>query len=138
MVEVSMDRPATLGRLNRRQLLRCAGRAGLGPLVGCGRLPWQAQPRAPLYRVGYLSTGRGRGGVITEAFFQRLREHGYVEGQNLIVEYRAAEFDTDRLPELTAELVRLPVDVIVAAGAPAALAAARETQSIPIVAMVGD
>jgi hypothetical protein len=70
----------------------------------------------------------------TEAFMQGLRELGYVEGQNIIIEHRYAEGKYDRLPDLAAELVRRNVDVIVAAGGSPAIQAARSaTRTIPIV-----
>jgi putative ABC transport system substrate-binding protein len=68
-----------------------------------------------------------------EAFRQRLRELGYVEGKNILIEYRYAEGKLERLPELAAELVRLKVDVIVTAGSPAILAAKKASPTMPIV-----
>ena len=68
-----------------------------------------------------------------EAFRQGLRELGYVEGQNLVIEYRYAEGRDERLPDFAAELVRLKVDVIVAGGAAAIRAAQHATRTIPIV-----
>ena len=73
---------------------------------------------------------------LVEAFRQRLRELGYTEGQNIAIDYRWAEGQDERLPELAADLVRLKVDVIVAGNTASTLAARRATQSIPIV-MVG-
>ena len=67
-----------------------------------------------------------------EAFRQRLRELGYVEGKNIVIEYRYAEGKLERLPELAAELVRLKVDVIVTAG-PAILAAKKASTTVPII-----
>ena len=65
-----------------------------------------------------------------------MREHGYIEGQNIVTEYRYAEGKRDRLPELAAELVRLKVDIIVAAGGDTLIQAARNaTNTIPIVMM---
>jgi putative tryptophan/tyrosine transport system substrate-binding protein len=69
---------------------------------------------------------------LNEAFQQGLRDLGYVEGQNIRLEYRFAEGQFERLPELAAELVRLPVDVLVTAG-PGAVAAKHATDTIPIV-----
>src|SRR5437867_901086 len=93
-----------------------------------------APPAGKVWRMGYLVAGSSRG--IHEAFRQGLRDLGYVEGQNLTIETRYAEGQLDRLPALAAELVRLPVDLIVAQGVPAALAAKYATTTIPIV-MVG-
>jgi putative ABC transport system substrate-binding protein len=74
-----------------------------------------------------------------EAFRQGLRELGYVEGQNLVMESRYAEGSAERLPDLAAELVQLKVDVIVAGGGAGIRAAQRATQTIPIVmAVTGD
>ena len=90
-----------------------------------------AQPARKVWRIGFL--GLGSGG-IPEAFRQGLRELGYVEGQNLAFEYRfPPDRKLDRLPELAAELVRLPVDVIVAGGGPPVHAAKAATSTIPIV-----
>jgi putative tryptophan/tyrosine transport system substrate-binding protein len=69
----------------------------------------------------------------TEAFRQGLRELGYVEGKNIVIEWRSAEGKRDRLPSLAAELVRLKVDIIVTAGPPATRSAKEATVTIPIV-----
>ena len=101
----------------------------------CPAVATHAQPAAKTYRVGWL----GHGGTVPEAerksvdFQQGLRDLGYVEGQNIVFEYKYAGGYVDRLPELAADLVRLKVDVIVTSGEPAALAAKRATNSIPIV-----
>jgi putative tryptophan/tyrosine transport system substrate-binding protein len=98
-----------------------------------------AQAPTPVHRIGYLlGTTRAQEPAL-EAFLEGLRALGYVEGQNLDLEYRAAEGQYERLPALAAELVRLPVDVLLAAITPAALAARDATTTIPIVmAGVGD
>ena len=76
---------------------------------------------------------------LLSAFRDGLRDFGYVEGQNIRVEYRWAEGRYERFPDLIAELVRLKVDLIVVAGTPATLAAKRATNAIPIVmAVIGD
>ena len=67
-----------------------------------------------------------------------MRELGYVEGQNVVFEFRSAEGKLDRLPDLAAELVRLKVDVIVALYVPCALAAKQATLDIPIVILAGE
>jgi putative ABC transport system substrate-binding protein len=69
---------------------------------------------------------------------QALRELGYVEGKNLVLEWRSAELRLERLPELVAELVGLKVDVLVAPNGPAAVVAKNATQTVPIVMMVAD
>jgi putative ABC transport system substrate-binding protein len=101
----------------------------------------QAQSAAKMSRIGYLTAGGNQSfPQLPEAFRQGLRELGYVEGKNIVIEYRAAEGMPDRLPVVAAELVRLKVDVIVTGGGtPPALAAKQATRTIPIVAIaVGD
>jgi putative ABC transport system substrate-binding protein len=90
-----------------------------------------AQP-AKIARVGILRTGSPPDPLV-DAFVQGLRELGYVQGNNIILEYRWAEGKNERLPDLVADLVRIPVDVIVAAGPGPILAAKKVTSSIPIV-----
>jgi len=92
-----------------------------------------AQQAKKVARIGFLGSTRL---PTQEAFGHGLRELGYIEGQNILVEYRYAEGKLDRLPELAAELVRLKVDVIVAVG-PAVRAAKQATNTIPIVAASG-
>ena len=95
----------------------------------------EAQQPKKVYRIGYL-TSRAPASDSTriEAIRAALRELGYIEGQNIAIEYRYAEGKLDRLPELAAELVRLKVDVIVAAGGtPVILAAKNATSTIPII-----
>ena len=105
----------------------------IAPLAG------DAQPLAKFARIGVLTLAVAPSTPLAEAFRQGLREHGYVEGQNLAFEYRYAEGRADRLPALAAELVRLKVDVIVTESNMAALAAKRATETIPIVmAIAGD
>jgi putative ABC transport system substrate-binding protein len=89
--------------------------------------------QAKVYRVGILSTGNPRSAAIYQAFELRLREAGYVEGQNLAIEFRYAEGRTDRFPSLAAELVRLNVDVVVVATDPATRAVKEASTQIPIV-----
>ena len=93
-----------------------------------------AQQPAKIPRIGYLiGTSSSPYAARTEAFRQGLRELGYVEGKNIVIEYRYAEGKLDRLPALLAELVRLKVDVIVTAN-PGSIRAAKEaTSTIPIV-----
>ena len=96
----------------------------------------EAQPAGKVYRLGHLSPGfpptSATPNRVLDAFRQRLRELGYREGENLVIEYRFAE-GTERLPVLAAELVRLNPDIIVARGSVATLAAKKATGTIPIV-----
>jgi ABC-type uncharacterized transport system substrate-binding protein len=97
-----------------------------------------AQPTGKIHRIGYLGIGSSTSG-FHEQFRQGLRELGWVEGQNIVIDYRFADGRPDRLPELAAELVRLKVDIIVAQPTQAAVAARNGTGSIPIVMInVGD
>ena len=92
-----------------------------------------AQPPAHVPRIGYLFPGPRGFWLPIEALQRGLRALNYVEGQNIAFEYRFAEGKPEQLPELAAELVRLQVDVIVAYGTPATLAAKHATTTIPIV-----
>jgi len=102
--------------------------AGLGLLAGCGlRLPWQ-QPKIP--RIGYLGVGGSSPALV--AFVDGLRDLGYVEGQTIAIEWRWTT-TTEQLAGLAADLVSLPVDLIVAATTTAVQAAMAATKTIPIV-----
>jgi len=110
----------------------------IGTLAGgivVSPLAAEAQQAAKVARIGYLTitdlTAATR--HLHEAFRQGLRDLGYVEGRNVVIEYRFAEGKRERLPALAAELVALKVDVIVAPSTPAALAAKQATKTIPIV-----
>src|SRR6058998_1419242 len=101
-------------------------------------LATEAQQPKNVHRIGTLSalgTTPGRNPFV-EAFLEGMRALGYVEGQHFVLEYRGAEGQFEGFPDLAAELVRLKVEVIVAQGTPAALAAKHATTTIPIV-MVG-
>ncbi len=100
-------------------------------ILACIR-PADAQQPKKVYRIGYLSLGLGIQ-PREEAFRQGLRELGYVDGQNIVMEWRFAKGKADLLPELAAELVRLKVDVIVATATQPILAAKQATTTIPIV-----
>jgi len=105
-----------------------------------GPFPAEAQQAGKVYRIGFLDF-RLRSTTTDPrlaAFRQGLRELGYVEGQNLVLEYRSAKGKRERLPEVAAELVRLKVDVIVTSGSPRAWRAAkRASRTIPIVMSSG-
>jgi putative ABC transport system substrate-binding protein len=119
--------------MNRRDLVVTAV-----ALLALGRvaapLDAEAQQAGKVYRIGYLSTPT-RESVENglQAFLRKLRELGWVDGHNLIIEYRWADGNVERLPDLAAELVRRNVDVIVAPAGSAALAAKHATSTIPIV-----
>jgi putative tryptophan/tyrosine transport system substrate-binding protein len=104
-------------------------------------LPMEAQP-AHVPRIGVLAMEGGmvgHAGTFQAEFREALRERGYVEGQTIHVDYRwVAAGQTDGLNDLAAELVRLPVDLIVAVSTPAAQAAKRATPAIPIIFLAGD
>ena len=96
-----------------------------------------AQQPTHMHRIGWLSAGERD--PYEGVFLEGMRALGYVEGQNLVMEYRGAEGQYERLPALAAELVRLKVDVLLVVNTPAALAAKDATTTIPIVmAGVGD
>jgi putative ABC transport system substrate-binding protein len=90
----------------------------------------QAQPARKVPRIGYLGELPG---PHAEALRQALHDMGYLEGQNLVIEYRWAEGQAERLPALAAELVQLPVDLLIAQGGQASRAAKQATSTIPIV-----
>jgi len=96
--------------------------------------PAEAQQPKKVPRIGFLESGGAeRTKSRLAAFEQGLRELGYVQGKNILIEQRYAAGQFEKLPELAAELVRLKVDVILAGGAPAAHAAKEATTTIPIV-----
>src|SRR5947208_16964899 len=122
-----------MDRLSRRQFVASTGAASLGLLVGCGRLPWQAQPAPRVYRMGYLTpvnetVDAPRFGAVRGA----LRDLGWIEGQNLLIERRLAEGQAERLPTLAAELAQLQPDVVLTLGEPGARAMQQATDTIPI------
>jgi len=111
-------------------------RAFIGALAGgllAAPLAAGAQPAPRNARIGYLATNLATTPHLQDAFRQGLRDLGYVEGRNLVIEYRSAEGKPDRLAVLAAELVALNIDVIVAPGTPQALAAKQATRTLPIV-----
>jgi putative ABC transport system substrate-binding protein len=114
--------------------------AGTSAVVLAAPLAAEAQPVGKLPRVGLLSPGSSSDPLVQpylDVFRRGLRDLGYVEGQSIIIEYRWAEGQYERLPDLATELVRLKVDVIVAV-AVAVRAAKQATQTIPIVMASAD
>jgi ABC-type uncharacterized transport system substrate-binding protein len=107
----------------------------VGALLLALSIPAQAQQAKKVWRIGVLSGGYGAENVQLDAFRQGLRELGYVEGQNIVIEYRYSEGKHERLPDLAADLVRLKVDVIYACcpGGRTSEAAKESTTTIPIV-----
>jgi len=94
----------------------------------------QAQQPGKIFRIGFLDSTTASGGAARrEVFWQDMRKLGWIEGNNIAVEYRYAEGELKRYPELVAEVVRLKVDLIVVEGTGLALAAKRATTTIPIV-----
>jgi len=104
----------------------------LATLILAPVYPAQAQKQATIPRMGLLYLGAPPNAIL-DGFMQGMRELGYIEGKNIIIEYRFAEGKEDRLPELATELVRLKVDAVFTAGTPAIYALKQATKTIPIV-----
>jgi putative ABC transport system substrate-binding protein len=116
------------GLTRRREFITLLGGATAWPLAA------RAQQLAKLPRIGILwPNPLAASGHLVDAFRQGLSELGYVEGQNMMIEFRSAEGRMERLPDLAAELVRLSVDVIQTATSPTIRAAQQATRTIPIV-----
>jgi putative ABC transport system substrate-binding protein len=122
-----------LRAMRRREFI--AGIAGLGATAW--PLPTHTQP-SKVARIGVLYIGTADAESFKKELREGLHELGYVEGQNIAFEFRSAEGQLARLPELAAELVRVKADVIVTLYVPPSLAAKQATTEIPIVAIVGD
>jgi putative ABC transport system substrate-binding protein len=129
-----MTSPAVVGydrfpMLTRRRLLGTLSASLLAAPLGA-----EGQQAGKVPRVAYLSASSAASDTWgVEAFRQGLRALGYVEGRNIVIEYRWADGRFERLPALAADLARLGVDVVVATGTPAALAARNATGTIPII-----
>jgi putative ABC transport system substrate-binding protein len=110
------------------------------PIVFAASRAASAQLTAKVYRIGFLGIANASSWApYIAALRQGLRELGYEDGKNLVIEYRWAEEDFDRLPKLASDLVSLKVDLIVTHGAPGCRAAKQATTTIPVVmAAVGD
>ena len=106
-------------------------------VIACAFSHAAAQKREPMPRVGILTPApTATAKPVWDAFREKMKELGYIEGKNVVYEYRSAEGQLDRLPQLVAELVNLPVKVMVVANTSGNLAAKKATKTIPIV-MVG-
>src|SRR5262249_36961757 len=112
----------------------------LAVLVLVTPLGIEAQQPTKVARIGYLSPlAASADSAHSKAFREGLRDLGYVEGQNAVIEARHADGRFERLPDLAAEIIRLRVDVLVAAPTPAVRAAQQATKTVPIVmAFSGD
>jgi ABC-type uncharacterized transport system substrate-binding protein len=117
--------------MRRREFITLLGGAATWPIAS------RAQ-QAKVAKIGALYIGTADAESFKKELREGLRELGYLEGQNIVFEFRSAEGHLDRLPELAAELVRLKLDVIVALYVPPSLAAKGATHEIPIVVIVGD
>jgi ABC-type uncharacterized transport system substrate-binding protein len=123
-------------RLPRRAFMAIVA----GGLLVTPLAPRAQQPAAKTYRIGILeSVPAAQNAANLDALRRGLRELGYVEGRNLIIEYRSSDGRAERFPDLAAELVRLKVDLIVTRGTPATRAAKNATGTVPVVmATMGD
>ena len=111
--------------MRRRDFIKAAvGSAAIWPLSA------RAQQAAKVWRMGFIAHGHES---FYDALFEGLREYGYEEGRNLIVERRYARGQAERFKEFAAEMVRLGVDVVVVVTTPAALAVMNASKTIPIV-----
>jgi putative ABC transport system substrate-binding protein len=118
--------------MRRREFITLLGGAAAWPLAA------SAQSKTP--RIGFMgnSTAALEANLV-DAFREGLREHGYEEGRNIVIEYRWADGKYERFPALVAELIAAKVEVIVTAGTPAALAMKKATTTVPLVMVaVGD
>jgi putative ABC transport system substrate-binding protein len=119
--------------LRRREFIGLIGGAAAWPM------PVRAQRSTKIARIGFLVTGElgsAEQRVSLDQFRRGLRERGYVEGENILIEYRSAGGRIERFPELARELVSLDLDLLVASNTPAALAAKEATTTLPIVVPV--
>ena len=117
--------------MKRRQLIGALGAAVCG-----AAMPILAQQLAKVWRIGYLvASSRTSSSDRLDAFRRGMRDLGYIEGKNLIIEQRYADGAYERLPGLAAELAKMQVDVIVASGSVSTRAAQQATSAIPIVAL---
>ena len=121
--------------ISRRLAIR---RTWLLGLLGLSAAPLRAQPAGKVYRIGYLTSSSPASG-FHEVFLHGLRELGWAEGKNIVIDFRFAHGRFDRMPDLAAELVRLEPDLIVAQPTLAAVSVSKATKTIPIVMInVGD
>jgi putative tryptophan/tyrosine transport system substrate-binding protein len=123
--------------VTRRALAGFAAAVVAAVMVACGFSPASAQKRESMPRVGILTpTSAAAAKPLWDAFRETMKELGYIEGKTVAYEYRSAEGQLDRLPQLVAELVTIPVTVMLVSSTPGNLAAKKATTTIAIV-MVG-
>jgi putative tryptophan/tyrosine transport system substrate-binding protein len=113
--------------MRRREFIALMGASVAWPFAALAQEPGRT------YRLGCL-----RAGPRYKPFFDELRRRGFIEGQNLTVEYRAFGQHVDLIPQYAAELVKAPVDLIVASGDETVRVLQQTTKTIPIVAIVSD
>lgn len=118
-------------RILQRYITRTVAEVAVTALLLIGSAAVSAQPTSRAYRIGLVAPASP--GPTVEAFRQGLRELGYVEGQNVVIDARYAEGRAERLPDLVAETLRLNVDVLVVGSTNGALAAKKATATVPIV-----
>lgn len=126
-------------RLSRRAFVQGIGGLGAATiLASCSGQIAKPSPSPRVRRIGYLS-GNARASVenLSGSFLQELRDLGYVNGRDVLIEFRIAGNANEQLPTMAAELVAMPVDVLVAEAGPAQLAAKSATRTIPIVFILG-
>ena len=115
--------------MKRREFITLIGGAATWPLAARAQ-----QPAGRVYRVGYLAGGSQQTQLyLIKAFEEGLRSLGYRVGQNIVIEYRFADGEVQRLPALAADMTRLGVDVIVSGNSLSTVAAMKATSTIPIV-----
>jgi putative ABC transport system substrate-binding protein len=126
--------------ISRRALKGFVAAVVVAVVVACGVSHASAQKREAMPRVGILTPAPSEAAKpLWDAFREAMKELGYVEGKSVVYEYRSAEGQLDRLPQLAAELVKIPVKVMVVANTPGVSAAKKATTTIPIVMVaIGD
>ena len=114
--------------VKRREFIRLIGGAAAWPLAA------RAQQLLKIWRIGVLeSASRELNTPNMNVFLKTLREYGYIEGENLVIEYRSTGGRNERLPELVSELIRLKVNLMLVRGTPEILAVKKATSTIPVV-----
>src|SRR5262249_16080838 len=114
--------------MRRREFITLLGGATAWPLAA------RAQQAGKIWRIAMLDTvGRELNSANIRAFLEKMQEYGYLEGKNLIIDYRSGDGRHERLPEQVSQLISLKPDIIVLRGTPEALAVKNATSTIPVV-----